>query len=126
MISALRKIEGRGELAGATSAVMEMCIDNPRQEFADLFSTHPSVERRVEALVRYAGGHDPGPLQLPPPGQPAPSDASPATPQSGEQTYPGPWSQPESAGKPFLPDRVPTAPSGPWGPRSGESSLKRG
>src|ERR1700691_6076205 len=30
MISALRKIEGRGELPGATSAVMEMCIDNPR------------------------------------------------------------------------------------------------
>jgi len=29
MISALRKIEGRGELEGATSAVMEMCIENP-------------------------------------------------------------------------------------------------
>src|SRR5215468_8639339 len=39
MISALRKIEGRGELAGATSAVMEMCVDNPRQEFSDLFDT---------------------------------------------------------------------------------------
>src|SRR4029077_13176437 len=33
MISALRKIEGRGELHGATSAVMEMCVDNPREEF---------------------------------------------------------------------------------------------
>ncbi len=33
MISALRKIEGRGELPGATSAVMEMCIDNPREGF---------------------------------------------------------------------------------------------
>jgi heat shock protein HtpX len=32
MISALRKIEGRGELTGATSAVMEMCVDNPREE----------------------------------------------------------------------------------------------
>src|SRR6202521_4154950 len=31
MISALRKIEGRGELHGATSAVMEMCVDNPRE-----------------------------------------------------------------------------------------------
>ena len=47
MISALRKIEGRGELPGATSAVMEMCIDNPREGFADLFATHPSVEARV-------------------------------------------------------------------------------
>src|SRR5499426_4577926 len=27
MISALRKIEGRGELEGSTSAVMEMCVD---------------------------------------------------------------------------------------------------
>ena len=44
MISALRKIENRGELPGATSAVMEMCLDNPREGFADLFATHPSVE----------------------------------------------------------------------------------
>jgi heat shock protein HtpX len=44
MISALRKIEGRGELPGATSAVMEMCIDNPREGFADLFATHPSID----------------------------------------------------------------------------------
>ena len=60
MISALRKIEGRGELEGATSAVMEMCVDNPRQGFADLFATHPSVDRRVAALIRFAGGRDPG------------------------------------------------------------------
>jgi heat shock protein HtpX len=65
MISALRKIENRGELPGATSAVMEMCLDNPRQGFADLFATHPSVDSRVAALVKFAGGHDPGPLSLP-------------------------------------------------------------
>ncbi|HWV96640.1 MAG TPA: M48 family metallopeptidase, partial [Xanthobacteraceae bacterium] len=46
MISALRKIENRGELPGATSAVMEMCVDNPREGFADLFATHPSVDER--------------------------------------------------------------------------------
>ena len=51
MISALRKIENRGELPGATSAVMEMCVDNPREGFADLFATHPSVDSRVQALV---------------------------------------------------------------------------
>src|SRR5438552_3619750 len=59
MITALRKIEGRGELEGATSAVMEMCVDNPREEFADLFATHPSVDARVAAIVKFAGGHDP-------------------------------------------------------------------
>ena len=65
MITALRKIENRGELPGATSAVMELCVDNPREGFADLFATHPSVDRRVKALVQFAGGHDPGPLALP-------------------------------------------------------------
>ena len=65
MISALRKIENRGELQGATSAVMELCIDNPREGFADLFATHPSVDFRVQALVKYAGGRDPGRLALP-------------------------------------------------------------
>jgi heat shock protein HtpX len=69
MISALRKIENRGELPGATSAVMELCVDNPREGFADLFATHPSVQSRVDALVKFAGGHDPGPL--PPPAEEA-------------------------------------------------------
>ena len=61
MISALRKIENRGELPGATSAVMELCFDNPREGFADLFATHP---RWIPgpALVKFAGGRDPGRL----------------------------------------------------------------
>ncbi len=71
MISALRKIEGRGEMPGANSAVMEMCIDNPREGFSNIFDTHPSVDKRVEALVKFAGGHDPGPLALEAPEQPA-------------------------------------------------------
>src|SRR5258707_7955134 len=78
MISALRKIEGRGELPGANSAVMEMCIDNPREGFSNLFDTHPSVERRVAVLVKFAGGHDPGPIALPPPSdEEPPSEDSP-------------------------------------------------
>lgn len=64
MISALRKIEGRSELEHAPSAVMEMCIDNPRSGFADLFSTHPSIDSRVDALVRFAGGRDLDPAAL--------------------------------------------------------------
>jgi heat shock protein HtpX len=116
MISALRKIEGRGELEGATSAVMEMCVDNPRSGFADLFATHPSIDSRVEALVKYAGGHDPGPIALPPLGEapapeaeaaPAPASENPATP------YPGPWSNGSDAST-----NAPPAPPlpGPWGP----------
>src|SRR5277367_1736218 len=84
MISALRKIEGRAELPGATSAVMEMCIDNPREGFGELFDTHPSVDNRVAALIKFAGGHDPGPLALPP--------ASEGNDQRGEPVPDGPWS----------------------------------
>ena len=87
MISALRKIEGRGELASANSAVMEMCIDNPREGFSDLFATHPSVDARVEALVKFAGGHDPGPLALE-----APEPQAQIDDQSGaENADAGPW-----------------------------------
>jgi len=96
MISALRKIEGRGELPGATSAVMEMCVDNPREGFADLFATHPSIDRRVEALVRYAGGRDPGPLVLAPPSEssPQPWAPPPAGPWGGGTPPAGPWGSP--------------------------------
>src|SRR2546429_1281353 len=92
MITALRKIEGRGELEGATSAVMEVCVDNPREGFVDLFATHPPVAERVTALVQFAGGHHPGPLALPQPPE-APGELrddgenvdqlSPTAPESG-------------------------------------------
>ena len=119
MISALRKIEGRGELQAATSAVMEMCIDNPREGFADLFATHPSIESRVSALVQFAGGHDPGPLDL----SEATQDESPqqTAPEQQEPGAPGPWSADAPAPKPFLPSDPPVTlggpvPPGPWGP----------
>jgi len=132
MISALRKIENRGELHAATSAVMEMCVDNPREGFADLFATHPSVDSRVEALVKFAGGHDPGPLAVPQ------FDAEPEEfPQQDTQVpqpaaAEGPWGPDSSGGKPFLPAHPPidlTTPSpgspasgsdpAPWGPQGG-------
>jgi heat shock protein HtpX len=95
MIGALRKIEGRGELPGVTSAVMEMCVDNPRSGFADLFATHPSIDSRVDALVRMAGGHDPGPLPLPQETeqpQDLPQDASvEAGPWGPREENAGPW-----------------------------------
>src|SRR5689334_8555246 len=111
MISALRKIEGRSEIPGANSAVMEMCIDNPREGFSNIFDTHPSVDARVAALVKFAGGHDPGPLAI-------------AAPEQSEEVIneppaDGPWSggqQNDGDGKPFLPE-PPVGPGGPWGPR---------
>jgi len=142
MISALRKIEGRGELPGATSSVMEMCIDNPREGFGELFDTHPSVENRVAALVKFADGHDPGPIALPPPSDeqsdqdaqsqdaapgpwssteigdtpgnaPIPELSPAGTPQSTPAA--GRWSQPSTGPSP-APASEPSGPLGPWGP----------
>ncbi|MCP3471995.1 M48 family metallopeptidase [Bradyrhizobium sp. CCGUVB1N3] len=121
MISALRKIDGRGELPGATSAVMELCVDNPREGFADLFATHPSVDSRIKALVNFAGGHDPGPL-------PPPSDESEQTDTQAERqdTPPalptGPWNDsatPADATQGTAPSRSGTPVGNPMGPPIG-------
>jgi len=119
MISALRKIEGRGELPGATSAVMEMCVDNPREGFGELFDTHPTVENRVAALVKYAGGHDTGPIALPEPG----ASGDDASAGSGQEPPSGPWNsadggEDDAAAQSEGP-ASPEPPSGPWGPHSG-------
>jgi heat shock protein HtpX len=122
MISALRKIEGRGELPSATSAVMEMCVDNPREGFGELFDTHPTVENRVAALVKYAGGHDSGPIALQEPGT---SDGEENS-VSDQPPPSGPWGTADGADSggddtaaqgdgPVSPE----PPSGPWGPHKG-------
>lgn len=127
MISALRKIENRGELPGATSAVMELCVDNPREGFADLFATHPSVQSRVDALIKFAGGHDPGPL--PPPGDETEEPEAQAEQQNAPPPVPqGPWNDAGgSASPPPVPAPSPAGtaagspinPMGPWGRHSG-------
>ena len=119
MISSLRKIENRGELPGATSAVMELCLDNPREGFADLFATHPSVESRVEALVKYAGGHDPGPLALPSDTVNGPDDQlQPSTAEMPPPVPKGPWSDAtDPAGASPGPSQG--ASPGPWGNPAG-------
>ncbi|HMF27071.1 MAG TPA: M48 family metallopeptidase [Pseudolabrys sp.] len=125
MISALRKIEGRGEIPGANSAVMEMCIDNPREGFSNIFDTHPSVEARVEALVKFAGGHDPGPLAIAAPMQHhqvinQPPEGGPWGDGEQQPTQAGPWGTGQNNaddGKPFLPGEPPVELGGPWGPR---------
>jgi len=130
MISALRKIEGRGELPGATSAVMEMCVDNPREGFGELFDTHPSVDNRVAALVKFAGGQDPGPIALPAtedeanasqiatPAGPWSEPEGPTSSPSGTMADPpGPWSEP--AAQP-APGAASGPLSGPWGPHRGK------
>jgi heat shock protein HtpX len=65
MIGALRKVEQRAEMPEVPDQVRALFLhDAALSRAAGWFATHPPVDRRVEALVRYAGGHDPG--KLPP------------------------------------------------------------
>lgn len=88
MISALLKISGRADIEGVPSGVMDMCFENDPDDFADLFSTHPSVTKRVQALVQTAGGRMPDMPPHPPkiaerPDLPSMVEASAATSSRG-------------------------------------------
>jgi heat shock protein HtpX len=104
MISALMKITGRAELPGAPSGLMEMCIENERAGFADLFATHPAVEDRIDALVKHAGGRVPESVAETATGT-VPEIAAPAEAAALPEAQPGspeagPWGRPAGAGQP--------------------------
>jgi heat shock protein HtpX len=90
MISALLKIAGRADIEGVPSGIMDMCIENDPDGFSDLFSTHPSIAKRIQALVLNAGGHVPD------------EQSSPRPPKVGQRTD--------------LPSEVMRR--GPWGTRT--------
>lgn len=88
MISALQKISGQSALE-APESVRGMFLDNgPSTAAFGLFDTHPPIEKRIAALVRYAGGRV--------------SEPSTSTPSTA-----GPWGQ--------APASAPDDASGPWG-----------
>ena len=57
MIRALKKISGRAELTHMPAEIREMAFENPRTGFSGMFATHPPIEKRIEALVKFAGGN---------------------------------------------------------------------
>lgn len=72
LIRALRKISANPRVPAAPSEVREMFIENPHADFAGLFATHPPIEKRIEALVRYGGGRDVGQAEAAAARQPGP------------------------------------------------------
>ena len=54
MISALKKISGHSKV-DAPNDIQQMMVDNA-QPFAGVFATHPPIEKRIDALVKFAGG----------------------------------------------------------------------
>ncbi len=65
MIRALQKISGRADLE-APEEIQAMFFENrPHTFFGRLLPTHPPIEKRIEALVRYAGGRVEAPVGFP-------------------------------------------------------------
>lgn len=100
MISALLKIAGRADIEGVPSGVMDMCFENDPDDFADLFSTHPSVTKRVQALVQTAGGRMPA-MPPHPPRIAERQDLQTMVEESAAGVDPaarGPWARPPGGG----------------------------
>ncbi|UFN51278.1 M48 family metallopeptidase [Roseomonas sp. OT10] len=102
MITALRKVSGHSDMPGVPAQVRAMFLDDEKGVSPRWWeATHPPLEDRIAALVRYAGGHDPGPL---------PEPAAPPAPAGAEQpgATPSPWGP------------LPGAMGGVWGPLAGD------
>jgi heat shock protein HtpX len=104
MISALRKISGHSHL-NAPEAVQAMFIDNVEEGVMGLFATHPPIEKRIEALVKYAGGRVDAPIADR--RVSGPSEPSTAVPTFGSAPISGAEAEPPEAREPGQP--------GPWG-----------
>ncbi len=62
MISALRKVEGRSSLKGPDE-LQQLFLDNQPDGVGleGMFASHPPIQKRIDALIRFGGGRDPGP-----------------------------------------------------------------
>jgi heat shock protein HtpX len=85
MISALQKVSGHAHL-DAPEEVRGLFLENHEEGIFGLFATHPPIEKRIAALVQYAGGRV----------SEAPLAAAPAAP-AGDAPQ-GPWSEPPAQG----------------------------
>jgi len=87
MISALRKIEAQATMRQIPSRMQAFFIESPALlPESGFFATHPSVNERVAALIKFAGGRD-----LPLGSQSASSGFPPPDVQSSAAPRRGPW-----------------------------------
>ncbi len=93
LISALLKISGRADIEGVPSGIMDMCIENDPDDIGDIFATHPSIAKRIQALTTMAGG------RMPPEARPAPPPVAERTPLPEEVESRGPWGKSTLGGR---------------------------
>jgi heat shock protein HtpX len=92
MITALQKVSGHAHV-DAPQSVRAMFLQNDDRGVFGLFATHPPVEKRIEALVRYAAGRTD---LISAPAEPAqPSQGEPSS-EVGMERPAGPWGAPPS------------------------------
>ncbi|MCX7372972.1 MAG: M48 family metalloprotease [Alphaproteobacteria bacterium] len=97
MINALRRIEAQAAMPNLPGQVQAMLLHSASGASGpSLWSTHPPIADRIAALVRFAGGRDPGPIAevapLEAPEAPAASEALRAEGPIAGPTA-GPWAQ---------------------------------
>ncbi|HEY5008341.1 MAG TPA: M48 family metallopeptidase [Caulobacteraceae bacterium] len=119
MISALQKVSGHAHL-DAPEEVRGLFLENHETGIFGLFATHPPIEKRIAALVEYAGGH----VSEAPPEPIYESSPTAAASSAAPASAPGPWSDPAPTTEPesIYEDSPPAtppapgAPKGPWNP----------
>jgi heat shock protein HtpX len=108
MISALRKVEGRADMPEVSPQVRALFLEDAGDSaLSSLMATHPPIPDRVAALVKFAGGQDPGRIERAAPEVPA-------------------WAQQEAADETVRIAPAPAAGGTPWwqGPAPPGSSGK--
>ncbi len=91
MISALRKIGANPTIPAMPSRMQAFFIESPALlPESGWLATHPSIEKRIEALVEFAGGRDePEPVAVEAQETPPPSFLPPGV--GPNPPPPGPW-----------------------------------
>jgi heat shock protein HtpX len=98
MISALTKISTRAALP-APVQVQAMFIHYPvRAGIFELFATHPPIEKRIDALVRFGGGRRPDPAIAPPE---AATTEEITSPEFGKRAVPPPAGPSDGVARPW-------------------------
>lgn len=120
MISALRKVAQQPGMPEVPEQVRALFLHDSKLSSGAVgwFATHPPIEERVAALVKFAGGHDSGPL---------PAIAAPAAepdPDATIRVEAPPWQEevrrPEAPSASEPPSQASSPPASPWRTRPWE------